>query len=626
MTIAMVHGTIDQLGALLATNCVVAEVHRPLRVDEVFGVDLDTQRELIDHLIERIEPARPRSPAITQLDTGVASAHRLLRESVDGMHSVLPGTTSADEHGHGTSMAGLALYGDLRGVLAGNGLVRLSHRLESVKYVDPSRPGSTTAPELYGAVTADAAARVEIEAPARQRVFSMPVTATNGASGGQPSSWSAALDAISFGTDISSSPTGITLLGEPEAAARRLFVVSAGNAAYALHAPTGLPDYLEFCDGQRVENPGQAWNVLTVGAVTNLTDVPQNGSFHNWEPVAPPGELSPHSRTSVLFDGPWPVKPDIVLEGGNLLTDPVRVEQGSHDVVSLLTTSYQGGLTTANATSAATAQAARLAALVMARYPGLWPETTRGLLVHAAHWTPAMRQRILARGVTKGQRAALLRRYGWGVPTEDRLLTSASSDVTLIIQDEFQPFQREKSGVKMRALRLHELPWPREQLLDLHDATVRMRITLSYFVEPNPSSRGWDVRYRYPSHQLRFDVKRPTETIQEFKARVGREAQQEEENHAPAPSVPDGRWCVGPAHRHKGSLHADIWEGSAAELAEGGAIAVVPVGGWWKDYRRKDRAHLPVRYALLVSLTSEVPTDIYLPITAKIGIPVAIAT
>ncbi len=623
--IAMVHGTVEQLGALLTTNCVVAEIHRPLRVDEVFGVDPDTQRELIDHLVERIELAHPLSPAVTQLDTGVASAHRLLRGSIDGMHSVLPGATSADEHGHGTSMAGLALYGDLRGALAGNGIVRLSHRLESVKYVDPTRLESTTAPELYGAVTADAAARVEIDAPARQRVFSMPVTATNGASRGQPSSWSSALDAISFGTDISSSPTGITLLGEPEVAARRLFVVSAGNASYPMHAPTGLPDHLEFCDSQRVEDPGQAWNVLTIGAVTELTDVPQNGSFQNWQPVAPPGELSPYSRTSVLFDGPWPVKPDIVLEGGNLLTDPAGVEQGSHDVVSLLTTSHLGGLTTANATSAATAQAARLAALVMARYPGLWPETIRGLLVHAAEWTPLMRQRIVARGVTKAQRAALLRRYGWGIPTEDRLLYSASSDVTMIIQDEYRPFERERSGVKMRALRLHELPWPREQLLGLLDATVRMRITLSYFVEPNPSSRGWDVRYRYPSHQLRFDVKRPTETVQEFKVRIGREAQLEEENHAPAPSAPDGRWLVGPINRHKGSLHADIWEGSAAELAEGGAIAVVPVGGWWKDHRRRDRANLPVRYALLVSLTSEEITDIYTPITTKIGMPVEIA-
>ena len=61
----------------------------------------------------------------------------------------------------------------------------------------------------------------------------------------------------------------------------------------------------------------------------------------------------------------------------------------------------------------------------------------------------------------------------------------------------------------MRALRLHKLPWPQEQLRDLFGADVRLRVTLSYFVEPNPSSRGWQGRYRYASHGLRFDVKRP---------------------------------------------------------------------------------------------------------------------
>jgi hypothetical protein len=56
-------------------------------------------------------------------------------------------------------------------------------------------------------------------------------------------------------------------------------------------------------------------------------------------------------------------------------------------------------------------------------------------------------------------------------------------------------------------------------------------------------------------------------------------------------------------------------------------IRHTPVGGWWKDNNRKDRANLPVRYALLVSLrTDEVTTDIYTPIANQIGIPVAITT
>jgi hypothetical protein len=318
-----------------------------------------------------------------------------------------------------------------------------------------------------------------------------------------------------------------------------------------------------------------------------------------------------------------------VLEGGNLIVDASGTQFDQHDDVSLLTTSNAPFrlLTTANATSAATAQAGRLAAIAMEQYPALWPETVRGLLVHAAEWTPAMEAHFRAAGATKTARVQLIRRYGWGVPTEGRVLSSAASAVTLMIQDEFLPFEPRQSGIAMRALRFHELPWPREQLRDLFGATVRMRVTLSYFVEPNPSNRGWRGKYRYPSHGLRFDVKRPTETLDEFRRRLGNQAAREEADEAPPPETgSDNRWYIGNRLRNTGSLHADVWTGTGAELANSGYIGITPVGGWWKENARRDRAGLPVRYALLVSLhTDAVATDIYTPIANQIGITVPIA-
>lgn len=208
------------------------------------------------------------------------------------------------------------------------------------------------------------------------------------------------------------------------------------------------------------------------------------------------------------------------------------------------------------------------------------------------------------------------------------MLSSAASSVTLMLQDEFLPFERSNSGIAMRAFRFHVLPWPREQLRDLFGATVRMRVTLSYFVEPNPSNKGWRGRYRYASHGLRFDVKRPTETLDDFQRRLGNAAAREEGDDAPQPETSvDDRWYIGNRLRNSGSLHADIWIGTGAELADSGYIGITPVGGWWKENNRRDRADLPVRYALLVSLrTDEVGTDIYTPIANQIGIPVAITT
>src|SRR5256885_8145814 len=40
--------------------------------------------------------------------------------------------------------------------------------------------------------------------------------------------------------------------------------------------------------------------------------------------------------------------------------------------------------------------------------------------------------------------------------------------------------------------------------------SVEMRVTLSFFVEPNPSRRGWQSKFRYQSHGLRFADRKST--------------------------------------------------------------------------------------------------------------------
>jgi hypothetical protein len=226
----------------------------------------------------------------------------------------------------------------------------------------------------------------------------------------------------------------------------------------------------------------------------------------------------------------------------------------------------------------------------------------------------------VTRAPSKTQQRAMLRRYGWGVPTEEAVLRSARDSVTLIVQDEFQPFHG--PDFAMREFRLHELPWPEEVLADLGATTVRVRVTLSYFVEPNASRRGWRRKFAYQSHGLRFDMRRPLETTEAFVRRVNLDAERDEDGNVTETPGP-ANWLLGAPNRNRGSLHADIWTGSAVELARCGVLAVHGVGGWWKNNRRKDRIDLPVRYALLVSLTTEgVEADIYTPIATQIGIPV----
>ena len=297
--------------------------------------------------------------------------------------------------------------------------------------------------------------------------------------------------------------------------------------------------------------------------------------------------------------------------------------------LSLLTTHatpQERLFTTTNATSAATAQCARMAAQLMAAYPDLWPETIRALIVHSAEWTDAMRSQFLpANGrAAKTQIEQLIRRCGYGVPDLERACWSASDSLTLIVQDHLTPFQREKGKEpKAREMHLHALPWPLQELEALGETPVEMRVTLSYFIEPNPSERGIRSRYRYESHGLRFDVRRPAESTEEFRARVNVAAREEEEGTRDQGTDPG--WTLGKQKRHRGSLHSDTWRGTAADLASRGVLAVYPALGWWKTRPALGRYDRSVRYALLVSIRAPgVEIDLYNAVALRIPVPVAV--
>lgn len=609
--------TWDELLTLPVSAVPVTELRRPVFVDTIEDLSDEEQDEYVYDLADRIVSASDDAPAVCLLDTGVRRTHGLLESSLSeaDMHTIV-GEPRGDLNGHGTNMAGLALLGALDSSLVGSDPVRLIHRLESVKFL-PDAKADGHDPLVYGIVTAEAIALPEITG-SKARVFSMPITADGEPDRpGEPSLWSAAIDALAAGTGVGTSQAGIELLGPPDDDAKRLIVLSAGNVDFPYEQ-----DHVTKSDLEPIQDPAQAWNALTVGASTDLVDPPSDPTFAGWKAVAERGELSPHSRTGTIAGSEkWPIKPDICMEGGNVLTDGAGDFHGTHPLLSVRTVGRNSDteIDSANATSAATAQASRLAARAMAVYPSYWPETIRGLLVHSAEWTPVMRSTIIAE-TGKKKRRQLLRRYGWGVPTDEAVLGSSQNAVTMVVQDSFVPFTGD--DFKMREFRLHQLPWPKAKLEALGETDVELRVTLSYFVEPSASRRGWRQRYSYASHGLRFDLSAPNESSSDFVRRVNRQASDEEGGSSTKASTAD-MWTVGYDQRIQGSLHQDIWSGYGAELATTGTISVHPVGGWWKNNKRKDRQNLPVRYSLIVSLrTPAQEVDLYTPIATEIGVPV----
>jgi len=373
-----------------------------------------------------------------------------------------------------------------------------------------------------------------------------------------------------------------------------------------------------------VEDPAQAWNALTVGAFTERISI-QDASRQGWEPVAAARDLSPWSTTSVPFDKQWPLKPDVVFEGGNAVRNSDDAVDFPCDDLCLLSTHYKPAekpFVVSYATSAATAQAARMAATIKAQYPDLWPEAVRGLIVHSAEWTRAMWGHFRGAGC-KRARAKLVRRYGFGVPRLSRALRSANDSLTLIAQGSIRPFAPGDKDPKKRTMgdiHFFELPWPTDVLQLLGEQQVRLRVTLSYFIEPNPGRRGWTQRHRYASHGLRFDVKGPTESLDEFRKRLNQQALDEEEKKPEAGG--SDSWYLGSQARNRGSVHSDFLSGSAADLAERGVVGVYPVSGWWKEQKKRDRSDKGSRYALIVSIeTDAADVDIWTPVANQVGVP-----
>lgn len=519
------------------------------------------------------------------LDTGLSSSHPLLKNFVNevGIIAAEPQWTANDIKGHGTGIAGISLYGDLKEAIQ-NTVITINGIVESVKILPDA--GSND-PKLYGIITSDAVYSIEAISPAERRIFTMAVSSPYSLNG-VPSSWSSSIDLLASGS--------------PDDPSKRLFVLSAGNMR-----PQDISDYPSSNMLASIEDPANSYNALTVGYWASEGNIITEG----YRLLAEVSDLGPSSTTSLIWDKNSPFKPDVIFEGGNYGIDSAHNFSADLEELSLMTTSNKfisGEFFSSFAeTSAATAMASFFISKLWAQYPQYWPETVRALVVHSAGWP----QKILARnGVPKNKKEAqtLLRIAGYGHPNLTKAISSGNKSVNLIIEDQLQPYTASGTFNKMV---LYTLPWPTSELEKLSGEEVKLRVTLSYFVEPNPGERGWENKYKYGSFGLRFDFNSPGENSNEFVTRINKKFRDEN------PDVDKGdsdanKWMLGPTLRNRGSIHSDVWTGSAIELADKKHIAIFPVSGWWKELKKENRQLSMARFSLVISIeTNESNIEIH---------------
>lgn len=570
------------------------------------------QHDWVAEFASRVVPPPADAPVVCTLDTGVSAEHPLLTPGLRGAWSYDEAWGSDDhapEGGHGTPLAGLVLYGDLEPLMSGALPVELTHATESMKLVPP-HGFPATQPPSYGVVTQGAVALVEIERPGIQRSFCL-ATSTTDHPPSRPSTWSGALDQIAAGAMPGDAAGG----GPAANAPKRLVLVATGNVSGGM--------LVNVEPSQPLEDPAQSWNALTVGGFT------RKDRWTTWDmqPVVPANHRSPYSRGSQsLPDDLTPIKPEVLFEAGNMVSDASGF-CGWHESVSLLSTGSDvvaEPLVPFWATSAAVGMAGNFVGRLQATLPDRWPETIRALAVDSAAWPQPIRRRLIGGGAhwrtgSKGEKQRILREVGYGVPDVERAMLSARNDVTLIAEAEIQPFAigaDGRSGV-FNEMHFYDLPWPKGALEQLENEIVTMKVTLSYFIEPNLTGKAATRPDTYRSFGLRFTMKKRGESEAAFRARVS--AAQAKDGSEPGDET--SHWLLGPKAIQAGSLHCDVWRGHAVDLAGHDSIAVFPVGGWWKSHTGQRRMNDKGRYALIISISAPGhAVDLYAEVAALVEV------
>jgi hypothetical protein len=345
--------------------------HRDIRIVDLpprFGLNLKNLGLDIQQFPIPPSPL-PNAPGIVVLDSGLASGHPLLGPAVGDAQSFLPGHMAADETGHGTHVAGIALYGDFaKSIEVGSFIPEL--RLFSGRILDENNEN-------------DGLIENHIETAVRYFVDQYNCRVFNLSYGDMRKPYLGGhVRGLAYTLDRLSREFGI------------LFIVSAGNALFGqqdgLAWKQNYPQYLAD-DAWAIIDPATALNVLTVGSLARLDASRNSQRFLNDPaelPIAKIEQPSPFTRHGPTVGGA--IKPELVAFGGNWFLNARNAANNiNDDGLGELSTSLdfaQGKLLGVKCgTSFAAPHIAHIAGKVLSEHPEASANLIRALLVtHAS--------------------------------------------------------------------------------------------------------------------------------------------------------------------------------------------------------------------------------------------------
>lgn len=355
-------------GAVLKTLLsieVVAAIDMPPEPDVVTAPALKLtlpQLPLVNDLDEN-------APIIGVIDSGINS-HPLIEDIIVGSIGVPETLGTADDFGHGTRVAGAAIFGDLRYQLE-TGTLNRGARLCSAKVVNQN--GQFEDKRLVPSQMREAITTLHERFGCRIFVISLGDN-KRPFNGKRVGAWAATLDELVRELNV-------------------LIVVSAGNRGprggnQIEQAVTEYPGYL-LENSNRIFEPAGAINVLTVGALAHGNGMTQEMVDDiNMHAITSERQPSPFTRIGPGVGGS--VKPDVVDIGGTLVFDAVTMrlrsgeEAPSAGILTLHHRPVEQLFTTGSGTSYSTPLVAFKASQLLGLLPQASANLLRALLVGAA--------------------------------------------------------------------------------------------------------------------------------------------------------------------------------------------------------------------------------------------------
>jgi len=450
---------------LLKIKCTKELYHAMLELPEIAYVDrppkinleVSLQKDIKDFSVDGEPPEE--AAGILVVDSGILAGHPLLENAVaDEIVSetsngeIVHGGNPSDDVGHGTKVAGIALYGDIEKCI----IEETFHPevwIFSAKVMFKGDDGS---------------ARYNENDLLVKQLFSAVKSILDQYPNCRIVNLSLGDSAKKMYQERRQYPLG-SLVDELCKNFRALFVVSSGNIEEELIDLDDYPNYLmdDTSDKAKIIDPASSALALTVGSLCQIKK-PSSGGIMLYP--------SPDTRVGPGYKGM--IKPEFIEIGGDSFGRESKVITLNPNWIT------EGRLfTLESGTSFSTPKIAHYAAKLFNSYPDYTSNLIKALLINSASIPQERPQPLLEININDPFKKAnhLFNIYGYGKPNLEKALRSEGNRVVLI----------KENKIKLRKFHIYPVYLPREFIEERGDKTLSL--TLVY--DPSKPEQSGLLRF-----------------------------------------------------------------------------------------------------------------------------------